>query len=105
RLIAKVMPLSSVTATSELVVAGDGALTANLAATANLRVTLLFVVDEVFCFALSVVFVSVGALSPVLVGAATVGSVVHFVFSFTVSVAFVVDFTLSLLVVSVAETD
>ena len=99
------MPLSSVTAKSELVVAGVGVLTANLAATANLGVTLLFVVDVVFCFALSVVFVSVEALSPVLVGAATVGSVVNFVFSVTVSVAFVVDFTLSLLVVSVAETD
>ena len=63
------MPLSSVTAKSESVVAEVAGATAK---------------DAVICFALFVVFVSVGALSPVLVGAVAVGSVV---FSVTVSVA------------------
>ena len=93
------MPLSSVTAKSESVVAKVAGATAKLVA------TILFVVDVVICFALSGVFVSVKALSPVLVGAVALESVVDVVFSVTVSVAFVVDFTLSLLVVSVAETD
>ena len=93
------MPLSSVTAKSESVVAGVGVLTANLAA------TLLFVVDLVICCALFGVFVSVEALSPVLVGVATVGSVINVAFSVAVSGALVVDFALSLLIVSVAETN